>query len=345
MEETMNDMKNRFDNRLNHILTTKNQNSQIFTRAVYLNKVEKVKQSKAKQAGKQPQDYHRLRTYDVTSVGNEERLIVPIKEGDSMTKYYVYTEEIFQILHETHLAIGHGGRNRMEKELSNKYKNITREIIVIYLNLCKVCQKRMNVSKKDFEVDPTVSSEMNSRCQIDLIDMEPHTDGEYRFILVYIDLLTKFVQLRPLKTNAIKEMVHVILDILLIFGAPCILQSNYGREFAKDIIAELSGAWNDLKMVHGKETSTEKTIQDIKTILSSWLESNNTEEWSKGLRFVQFTKNREHHAGINCSPYEALFGSTLKMGLKFSLPLETSNSINSEEDLDWYYSSMAKNIY
>lgn len=31
--------------------------------------------------------------------------------------YYAHTEELFDILHETHLKIEHGGRTRMEKEL------------------------------------------------------------------------------------------------------------------------------------------------------------------------------------------------------------------------------------
>jgi len=33
---------------------------------------------------------------------------------------------------------------------------------------------------------------MNSRCQVDLIDMQPERDGYYRFITNYQDHLTKF---------------------------------------------------------------------------------------------------------------------------------------------------------
>ena len=84
-----------------------------------------------------------------------------------------------------------------------------------------------------------VSSELNSRCQDDLIDLQSNSDGEYKFIMVYQDYLTKFVQLRPLKTKRAEEVAHYVLRIFLTFGALAILQSDYGREFSNQVISEL----------------------------------------------------------------------------------------------------------
>ena len=69
---------------------------------------------------------------------------------------------------------------------------------------------------------------MNARCQVDLIDMQTQGDNQYKFILVYQDHLTKFVQLRPLKTKTAEEVAYVLLDIFTIFGAPSIFQSDNG---------------------------------------------------------------------------------------------------------------------
>ena len=55
-------------------------------------------------------------------------------------------------------------------------------------------------------------------------------------------------------------------------------------------------------------------------MLSSWLIDNQTTHWSERLRFVQFMKNRAHHHGIACSPYEAMFGCPAKVGPKTSSP-------------------------
>ncbi|XP_060864326.1 KRAB-A domain-containing protein 2-like [Metopolophium dirhodum] len=183
-------------------------------------------------------------------VCNVEKLVV-INEGNQI-KYYVHNEELFNILHETHLLIGHGGRSRIEHELNIKYKNITREAIMLYLNLCESCQKKGSTIKKGLVVKPIISKEMNSRCQIDLIDMQAQPDGNFKFILVYQDHLTKFVNLRPLSNKHAEEVAYVLLDIFTTFGAPAILQSDNGRAFSNKIVEELCSMWKDLKLVHGK---------------------------------------------------------------------------------------------
>ena len=77
-----------------------------------------------------------------------------------------------------HLAIGHVGRNRMIKETQTKYKNITAESIMLYLSLCVPCLKKSKVPKKGLVIKPMIFSEMNSRAQVDLIDMQSQPDGE-----------------------------------------------------------------------------------------------------------------------------------------------------------------------
>jgi len=47
--------------------------------------------------------------------------------------------------------------------------------------------------------------EMNSRCQVDLIDMQAKPDGNYRFILVYQDHLTKYVLLKTINTQTCRR--------------------------------------------------------------------------------------------------------------------------------------------
>ncbi|GFV52570.1 KRAB-A domain-containing protein 2 [Trichonephila clavipes] len=83
--------------------------------------------------------------------------------------------------------------------------------------------------KKGIVVKPMISSELSSRCQVDLIDLQSHRDGECKFIMVYQVHLTKFVRLRTLKTV---EEVAYPLQILLTFDAPAILHSDNGREFS-----------------------------------------------------------------------------------------------------------------
>jgi hypothetical protein len=72
-------------------------------------------------------------------------------------------------------------------------------------------------SVKVFVVNLILHNEMNSRCQVDLIDMQSNPDRDMKFILVYQDHPTKFVLLRSLYIKRADEVAfhlmkwHIIL--------------------------------------------------------------------------------------------------------------------------------------
>ena len=90
------------------------------------------------------------------------------------------------------------------------------------------------------------------------------------------------------------------------------------------VITELSAMWDGLKIVHGKprgsqsQGSVEHVNRDVEEMLMTWLQSNSTNHWGDGLRFIQVMKNRAYHEGIKCSPYKAMLDQPMKVGLKTS---------------------------
>ncbi|XP_022194657.2 KRAB-A domain-containing protein 2-like [Nilaparvata lugens] len=333
-------MKNRFTAELVKLREGSAKNCVCLTEDDYEKLVLEVQDAKNKQK-KEPHDYWLLNRYDVMIVENVKKLIYPLRPGDNSVKFYIHDYDLFSILHETHSSIGHGGRDRMLKEINNKYKNVTRHDIELYNSLCELCQKKQKGSKKGLVVKPIISSEFNSRCQVDLIDFQSQPDRDFKFIMVYQDHLTKFVILKPLKTKTAEEVAYNLVDIFTMIGAPSILQSDNGREFSNKIVSSLKGYWPLLKIVHGKprhsqsQGSVERANQDIENMLSTWMQDEQTNHWSEGLKFVQLMKNRAFHSGIKRTPYEALFGCKVKVGLTTSsLPQEILDTILSEEDLE-----------
>ena len=128
------------------------------------------------------------------------------------------------------------------------------------LSLCVPCLKKSKVPRKGLVIKPMIFSEMNSRAQVDLIDMQRQPDGDLKWILVYQDHLTKFVQLRPVTSKRAPEIAYQLLDIFSIFGDPSILQSDNGREFVNSVVTELSAVWDGLKIVHGKPRKPKSRI-------------------------------------------------------------------------------------
>ena len=208
--------------------------------------------------------------------------------------YYVSIEDTYDVVRRAHLSTGHGGRDRMLKELGKKYANVTRDALELYKSYCQECQKkRKRPMTKGVVVRPILTNEFSSRAQIDLIDMQSMVQNSFKWILVYQDHLTKFVILSALTSKRAAEVAHHLLDIFLIFGAPSIMQSDNGSEFTAQVINELKIVWPMLIMVHGhpqSQGSVERANGDIKDMLIAWMGDNSTSDWSTGIKFVQFQK-------------------------------------------------------
>ena len=76
---------------------------------------------------------------------------------------------------------------------------------------------------------PMILSEINSKVQVDLIDMQSQPYGDHNWILVYQDHLTKFVQFCPVTLKRAPEIAYQLLYIFSIFGALSILPSDNGK--------------------------------------------------------------------------------------------------------------------
>ena len=86
--------------------------------------------------------------------------------------YFATLEETFDLIKRAHVATGHGGRDRMEKELHNKYENVSRHAIDLYKSMCTGCQKKKRPRVKGVVVRPIISGDILFRVQIDLVDMQ-----------------------------------------------------------------------------------------------------------------------------------------------------------------------------
>lgn len=251
-----------------------------------------------KSGKKTPHEYYLLKKYEVLKCGDVFKLIRR-RNANEDPIYFATLEDTFDIIKRAHIATGHGGRDKMVKELTKKYANITHDAISIYKSLCIECQrKRKRPTTKGTVVRPILTKNFGSRSQVDLVDMQAMKQGNYKWIMVYQDHLTKFCVLRPLTSKRAAEVAYQLLDIFLLLGAPEILQSDNGSEFTACVITELKLLWPDLVMVHGKprhpqsQGSVERANCDIKDMLVAWLSDNNTTDWTVGLKFVQFHKKK-----------------------------------------------------
>ena len=288
-------------------------------------------------------DYNLKKRYEVLRVGNADRLIRKRKDtSEHEFKFVACVEEVFGIIKTAHEAIGHGGGKKTIAEVRKKWSNITQEVCYLYISFCEHChQKRARKTPKGLVVKPVRSHDIHSRCQIDLINFQTLPDGNFKYIMTYVNHFSKFCVLRPLTSKRAEEVAANLLDIFLTFGAPAILHSDNGREFVNAIITELSMLWPELKLVTGRprhpqsQGAVELLNGVIQDKLIIWMRENNSKKWSVGLKFVQWQVNISQHETTGHSPFKVTFGQDPQVGLASSIvPSTAFCNIFTEEDLE-----------
>ena len=205
----------------------------------------------------QPKHYRWIKTMSLTDYAGH--LELTRKENG---KRIVPKEELFNVIQNCHVTLGHAGRDKVHFDLNKTYHNVSRKIIDVYLTTCLVCDEKRNRPRKHLVVKPIISEEMNARAQVDLICFESQKDRKFTQVLTYQDHLSKFVQLRALTTKRAAEVAKCLVDIFCTFGAPAILQSDNGREFTAKVIEECTALWPGLKIVHGQPRHSQSQVSE-----------------------------------------------------------------------------------
>ncbi|XP_008185120.1 KRAB-A domain-containing protein 2-like [Acyrthosiphon pisum] len=166
----------------------------------------------------------------------------------------------------------------------------------------------MDLNKMQNEFDKAISLTIDAKRD----DNKSFMNNEEYDRRIEVDHLTKFVILKPLKTKRAEEIAYNLMEMYTPFGAPAILHSDNGREFVISVINELHSVWGDV---------------------NKWFTEN--QDIVRGLKFIQFRKNRAFHSGIGRSPYEAMFGCPARLGVaSIGLPVDEISSLKSEEDIE-----------
>ena len=122
--------------------------------------------------------------------------------------------------------------------------------------------------------------------------MNSYPDGEYKYIAHAKDHFTRFSWATALKSKEAIYVANFLFQTFMQFGAPAILQSDNGKEFANQVIRDLIGMWPGTHIIRGRprypqsQGSVERANRTIKDKLSVRVEDNNREDWSTGLPFV-----------------------------------------------------------
>ena len=133
------------------------------------------------------------------------------------------------------------------------------------------------------------------------------SNDRYKYIAVFIDILSHFLYTVPLKSLTSREMAEAMSKVFE-SNKPTLLRSDRGKEYADKAakFMEDQGVKHIATSDHSKANYAERVIRTIKTKLGRYMTYNRTRRWIDALTNVTDSYNNTYHRTIKMSPKEAL---------------------------------------
>jgi transposase InsO family protein len=248
----------------------------------------------------------------VTNTLEPSSLSVQIESFDPGHLEATTNEQKELLIKRAHSA-GHFGSTSMIKSLISQGKtwpNMRAEINK-EISQCLPCQ-RYNIGKHGFHPLKSITAELPfDHIAMDLKELPTSTNG-YNYILVIVDICTRYVFLRALKNKEAMTIARNLYQIFIDIGFPKIIQSDNGKEFVNKIMNEIcTTSGIDQRLIseyHARANGVaERYVQTTAQTLLKMLDGH-LSNWEVQVPTVQYYINSKVSSRTNSTPYSLMFG-------------------------------------
>jgi len=224
---------------------------------------------------------------------------------------------LFQHVH----SIGHWGSVLMYKHIVNTL-GITN--IENLLKKCseftKQCPACLRVNKHTVKFAPPRVPSIwlpMEYVSTDLLELDESKNG-YKYVLVLLDLMSNFVQLKALKSKEMQEVVEELRHMFCNFGFPSRIKSDNGSEFVNKLMQELTTKvrikhHRVIAYDHHANGEVERAIRSVRDTVLKLAKDDEPyfyDKWDELIPIAQFALNNKVHPISNLTPFELVFGRT-----------------------------------
>ena len=140
---------------------------------------------------------------------------------------------------EFHRTKGSGAK-KIVCSLKDNFVGISRSRVQNILNTDKLLDRKNARFLNKAIFKPIQARDVQVRHEIDLMDLGKRGRVKYqgivyRDVLSVMDVFSRFIWLRPLKSKHSKEIASELKSLYMEFGTPLLLQSDQGSEFKGDV--------------------------------------------------------------------------------------------------------------
>jgi RNase H-like domain found in reverse transcriptase/Reverse transcriptase (RNA-dependent DNA polymerase)/Integrase core domain/Chromo (CHRromatin Organisation MOdifier) domain/Integrase zinc binding domain len=185
----------------------------------------------------------------------------------------------------------------------------------------KTCEEclRFNVGKRGFHPLRPISATLPmDHLQWDIAGAFPMTETGFNYVLVVVDVASRYVWLVPLQTKTAEEIVTALVGIVTQFGGPTLLQSDNDVALVNKVVKGLAEAINtELRPIveYNPEQNgqVENMCREFKQVLNKKLKGE-TGNWRTLVPWIMWALNRRIVFRTNSSPFSLMLARAPRMG-------------------------------
>ena len=288
------------------------------------------------------------------SKSNEGR---PLLADDNVREIVIDKNRQQQLIKEAH-SFGHFAARQVYERLKNdnvEWPGMLKDINV-FLDGCSTCQK-YKLQRVGFHplrhLEATYPMEW--LC-MDLFGPLETTPKGNRFVLVVVDVATKFAWLRALGDKSAVSVAQGLLTLFSEFGIPKIISSDNDGAFLNQIVDEFKKTWSidqrTTTSYHPRANGlAERTVQTAKHALVRIMDEakknvdkddKSFENWDDYIAIVQYAINTRIHEPSKTMPFELFFGRAIVQMKDYK---DVQNKILTEEQIRKHWKVMYQLVY
>lgn len=241
-------------------------------------------------------------------------------------------DEFISILHQVHGGRNaHFGLNRMMELLAEEFPGhgFSVEQVREFIKNCPWCQKFKAGIHYSYPAIKKSLKANDVRSVVACDTLEILEDKyEYRYILVIIDLFSKYVQLYPVKNKDAHTTANCLIQFYASYGLFDIFHTDPGSDFMSKVV-KLLLSWLGIKQqitlvnnpqADGVEATNREILRHLKYICA---ELRMKDEWSLPsiISWIQILLNSYKHSETSYSPFNLMFGTRSNQYYKSPQPL------------------------
>ena len=256
----------------------------------------------------------------------------------------ILRNKVMAVAHDALLA-GHMGVKKTEDRITtNFFWPGLHQDVVSFCRSCDACQRTVtkgSVTKAPLGKMPLIDMPFK-RVAVDLIGpIAPASDKGHRYVLTLVDYATRYPEAVPLKNIDTETVAEALLDLYSRLGIPEEVLSDLGTQFISDCMQEVSRLLSIRRLTTTPyhpicNGLTEKFNGTLKRMLRR-LCAEQPKQWYRFINPLLFAYREVPQASTGFSPFELLYGRTVRGPMKILKELWTGESDPTDVKTSYQY--------